>query len=269
MNTFQKVIKYLALALAFFLIISIFSGIAFGIKSVYYIFNDSDRKLNEFYELPVNGEIDELYIKVNTVKINIKTGEKLKVETNDNYINSKQDNSKITIKEKQTNNWFNKESTELNIYIPSDIEFNKVSINAGAGKVNIEKLTTNILNLELGAGKLSIDNLKVLGKTDINGGAGSIIIKDGEVSNLDLDLGVGKVEFNTTLLGNNDIDCGVGEFILNVKEKKDNYKIFVDKGIGTFKINNDSIKDDTIYGTGNNIIKIDGGIGNIKVNFVD
>ena len=269
MNSFQKVIKYIAIAFAFFLIFSIFSGIVYGIKSVYYIFNDNNRVADKFYDLSIDSEIKELDIDVKAVNLIVKSGEQLKIETNNNYISSKQNESKFLIKEKDINTWFNDDNTELIIYIPNDTVFDKVSITTGAGKVDIDELTANVLNLKLGAGKLEIGKLNISDKTVIDGGAGSVLISNGSVNNLDLDIGVGKVEFNAKLLGNTDIDCGIGEFILSVNGEKDNYKINVDKGIGNFKIDNNSIDDDTTYGNGNNIIDIDGGIGNIIVEFTN
>lgn len=269
MTTFQKVINYLAIAFAFFLIFSILFGIVYGVKSVYYIFNDSDKVADKFYEIPIQGEVLDLDIDVNYVNLIIKNGDTLKVETNNNYINGKQNDSKFVIEEKDIKDWFNKENTDLVVYIPNNTLFNKVSINNGAGKVDIDSLSTNKLDLELGAGKLSINDLEVLEKTEIDGGAGSISIKDGSVKNLDLDIGVGKVEFNSLLLGNTDIDCGIGELNLNIKNSKDNYKIIPSKGIGSFKIDGKSIKNDTTYGSGNNIIEIDVGIGSVNVNFTN
>ena len=48
------------------------------------------------------------------------------------------------------------------IYVPSDFTFDRVIIDAGAGKVNIEELSTKELYLSFGAGKAEINNLEVL-----------------------------------------------------------------------------------------------------------
>lgn len=41
------------------------------------------------------------------------------------------------------------------------------------------------------------------------------------------------------------------------------------EGVGTIKIGEEEIKDDQTWGTGENYIKLDGAIGNIKVDFKD
>ena len=51
---------------------------------------------------------------------------------------------------------------------------------------------------------------------------------------------------------------------INLLDKIENYKIKIEKGLGTVKINNDSVKNG-IYGEGTNSIEIDGGVGSINI----
>ena len=45
--------------------------------------------------------------------------------------------------------------------MPRDIEYKKIKINTGAGKIDIEALKTEKLLIELGAGETEIQNLNV------------------------------------------------------------------------------------------------------------
>ena len=47
----------------------------------------------------------------------------------------------------------------------------------------------------------------------------------------------------------------------------DDYKIKIDKGIGSATVNNEKVVDSSYYGSGRNIIDIDGGVGNIEVSY--
>ena len=47
----------------------------------------------------------------------------------------------------------------------------------------------------------------------------------------------------------------------------EDYKIDIDKGLGNINIDEDSFDVDGTYGTGETFIKVDGGVGNIKVDF--
>lgn len=268
MSSLQKIIKYLSIAFAIFLTFSIISWIMYGFSFVGNIFNDDEKSITEeLNNLKINDNTLLLDINVSSSNIIIKTGEVFKAETNNKYINSKQDKNKLYIEEEK-HNLFNNNS-ELIIYIPEYFVFDGVSIETGAGKVSIESLSTKQLYLNLGAGKVDINDLKVSENTKIDGGAGEININAIGINNLDLDMGVGKLFLTAKLTGNNMIDAGVGKMNLFLVGKLDDYQISLDKGIGETTIKGNSVKDDISYGTGINKIDIDGGIGSIDIDFIE
>lgn len=267
MTQAQKIIKYLALAFAFFLIFSIVSGIMYGVLSFTNILDTDDNIMEKMEELKFQEAASILEIKVSSANIIIKQGETLKVETNNKNIELKESNNQLFIKEKK-HNWFGKSSSsDLVIYVPSDFVFDGVSIDSGAGTIEIASLFTKNLALDLGAGKVTIDALNVSDITSIDGGAGKISILGGSLHNLDLDMGVGELSLTSKLTGNSKIDAGVGKVSLYLIGS--DYKIKVDKGLGSTTINGNSIKDETYYGEGSNIIDIDGGIGSIDISYGD
>lgn len=264
MSNFQRIIKYLAMAFAIFLVVSIFSGIisAFSLTN---IFNSSSS--NNLKNLDINGEVSILDVDIKSANIIIKEGIVLKAETNNKNINIKQDKNKLYITQKKYN-WFNNDKSDLIIYIPSELIFEGVEIDGGAGKLDITKISTKELYLDLGAGKADIKELNVLDKTKIEGGAGSIDILSGKLNNLDFDMGVGKLTLTSIIKGNSNIKSGIGEVNLNLIGTSSDYKIKVDKGIGSVTIDGNDIKEDIYYGEGSNLIDIDGGIGAIKIKYV-
>lgn len=272
MTTLQKIIKYLAIAFAIFLIINIMSAILFGLYSITWITGLSSKEETSYREMVVtefeHKDVEILNIEIPLSNVVIKNGNDFKVESNNNNIICKQTNNKIISIEEENFSWFIKNNGgEIVIYIPEDLTFDKVKISAGAGKINIDKINTNELSFEIGAGDTRIEELNVTDKADIEGGAGKVIISSGTINNLDLDMGIGKAEISAKLTGNTDIDAGVGELDIKIKDKKENYKIKTSKGIGKITIDGESISNDTLYGYGENYIKIDGGIGSIKVDF--
>jgi len=267
MTSAQRIIKYLALGFAIFLIFSILSGIMFGISTVSNVFDDSDSDiLEDLKDLNITGDnVSVLDIDIKAANLIIKTGDKLKVETNNKYIKYNQDGNKIIIKEKRHNWFFRKHKSDLVVYVPENFVFDGVSIDTGAGKIEAEDINTKILNIDFGAGKATINNLVVETLAEIDGGAGEISILNGSINNLDLDVGVGKFTLNSKLTGNTDIDAGVGELDINLLGFMEDYKIRVEKGIGSAKLNNQDMKNEIVYGTGINNIDIDGGIGSINI----
>lgn len=268
MTQTQKIIKYFAIAFAFALIFGILSLLMFGLSQISTYFNDNDSDiLEELKDMNISGDnVAVLDIDVRYANLIIKTGDTLKAETNNKYITTSKEGNKLIINEKK-HSIFNNDKSDLVVYIPENFTFDGVSIDAGAGKVEIDNLNTKILEFNLGAGKTDINNLIVLSSAEIDGGAGEITISNGSINNLDLDTGVGKCTLISELKGNNNIDVGVGELDITILGKKEDYKVIAEKGIGSIKIDNEKIKSEQVYGTGQNNINISGGIGSIDIKF--
>lgn len=257
-----KIIKYIAVALAVFIIFTIVSGVIFLVSISINVF-DGKEKSEDLNEIEITDNIKNLNIDILTTKLIIKKGEKFTFETNNEHIKSDKGSNKLYIKEETHNVLFKNTNYELIIYIPEDMNFDEVYVQSSSGNISIDKLVTNKLELDLGAGNVLINDLNVSEKASVDGGAGEIVISNGSINNLDLDMGVGNLDLSSKLLGNNEIDAGVGN--VNINLLGNDYKISVDKGLGKTTINDEKIKDNTIIGFGVNELNIDGGVGNISV----
>ncbi len=80
-------------------------------------------------------------------------------------------------------------------------------------------------------------------------------------------MGVGDVNISGILTGNNKIDTGIGALNLNLSDSSNNYTFKVERGIGKVLIDNTKVEDNEVIGSGSNYIVLNGGIGDIKVNF--
>lgn len=271
MSNVQKIIKYLAIAFAMFLTFTITSGIASSLFAISNIFDNKDHYelLEELKDLKIEDAAKVLDIDITSSNMIIKVGDSLKATTSNKYIECNQDKDSITITEKKHNWIHNSNKSTLVIYVPKDMTFDGVSINSGTGKIEIEKLSTKILNLDLGAGKVDINNLNVLNNTKIDGKAGELVINSSNLNNLDLNMGIGKFKFTGKLSGKSEIDHGLGALSLNLLGNKEDYQIHLDKGLGSATLDNNNIKDDETIGNGINKIDIDGGIGSIDIDFID
>lgn len=268
MNNTQKVIKIGAIALAIIIIINIFSLILSGLSWLFAINltttnNEEVTTFKEIYQNVRAIEIDGI-----ASSIEITSGTEFKVEaTNlENRLTSNIKNGILKIEEH--NKWFYNGTNNGTIYItiPSNTILDELSIDTGAGKFTIQDITAKEFEMDHGAGVLEIENVN-FSKTDIDGGAGKILIKNSTLNNLELDAGAGKVELIANITGNSEINCGVGEVDITLIGTEEDYQIATEKGIGSIKVNGVDQKNSTIYGTGNNKLQIEGGIGSIEVSF--
>lgn len=272
MTSLQKVVKYLAMAFAVFLCISIVGGIFSALSAISFFTNRNDNEVlhgnigdTQVYHIwdePTSLKIDILY-----AELTIKSAEAFSVESNiKNLTVETRGDGTLTVKEEK--NFASKANgKKLTVYVPEGTQFVKANISTGAGAVHIESLTADVLDLDLGAGQVLIDDLKACGKADIDGGAGEIRINNAEINDLDIDMGVGSLRFTGKLTGNCDFDLGIGETRLTLLGSSDDYRIKLDKGIGEARIDGHKVSSGTVYGSGDNRIDIEGGIGEIRIEF--
>lgn len=257
MNSAQKIIKYFGIGVAFLLIFSIFSLL---IKIVFSVGNTFVPNIDSR-----NVSLDSNYLDISlkVSRLEIKNGDSFNIYTDSKYISVKDDNSKITIKEKDHFNL--NDSDVVFITIPSSYVFDDVAIDAGTGSINIEKLVTKNLSFDIGVGNVVIRDLVVYNNTLIDGGIGEFNIKNGIINNLDYDIGAGDANINAFINGTSDIDCGIGNFNLNLLNNISDVYIDLSLGVGSVNFNGTDVIKDSVFGIGRNVIEIDGGIGNINI----
>lgn len=265
MTTAQRVIKYIAIAFAALLVAAIVLGIYYGVGALLDI--GSDDSTGVMSGLEVSGEPTSLDIDVKSVGIEIKTGDAFKLETDSRYITAKLSNGTLKIEEK-SRGWFKTDPAgELIITLPDGKNFGSVEIDAGAGVINIETLTADKIDLDLGAGAVTVDSIIATKKADIDGGAGKITVKNGDLYDLELNMGVGELDMTAKLSGKASVDCGVGKTGITLKGTAADYSIRADKGIGSAELDGEAMQSGKTYGNGASTIDIDGGVGNIEIDF--
>lgn len=264
MTTFQKVIKYLAIALAIFLSISIVSGIlgAFGLFGGFFSNHEVTGDMKTY---TVNDDITSLNIKINAADFTIKQGD-FKVESNLKHLTVENKKGILTINEtKKSINTYN--DAVLILYIPSNTVFEDVVLTTGASRLTAYSLSAQRLKFELGAGDVKFDTLTATSKADIDGGAGKITISDAALNNLDFDMGVGQLNIASSFTGESEFDLGVGESNITILGDKSDYRLDIEKGVGSITVDGEKVSNEIELGSGQNYIEVNGGVGAINVSF--
>lgn len=261
MTTAQRIIKYLAIALALLIIVGIFVA---ALRMFGFFINSGVDNESKVYT--VSEDITGLEMDINAADITLKEGEALSVESNLKYLNVEEKNGTLIVKEtrKMASNY---NGAMLTLYIPKGFAFDVAEITTGAGRLTVDTLSANKLYLELGAGEVRIDELNAISEAKIEGGAGALTISGGTLNNLKLDMGVGELDLTSAMLGSSELDYGVGKANLVLIGSKQDYRIEFDKGIGNATVEGDEMSDGSVCGDGENKIEIDGGIGSVKVTF--
>ena len=162
MTAFQKIIKYFAISLAAVVIVSIVSGITFGIYvagNVIGLIRSDDSEVLENLEVisgSENASASKLEVELGAMNFCIKKGDEFKVEANKSDVKFEVKDNVAYIKDDTRGGWFNFGSIKgsIVVYIPGESEiFEGVVIKGGAGVINIDDLkkqlaATNYVNFK-------------------------------------------------------------------------------------------------------------------------
>lgn len=281
MNSFQRIVKYFAIALATIICLSIIGGIGSAILAITGLYDHEDTECVSESEDEVVSEnkeydgIERLDIQGSVCNVEILVGDTFRVETKDvpetMKITKKSDGTLKIVSPKHIFHLFGltqwNKNAKIIIYLPEEFVAEEVYINSGAGKVYIEKLITDRLKLEAGAGNIEGSDI-IAKKVDIDGGVGNIDFDQVEFTDAEISTGVGDVDISGKLYGDNDLDCGVGNVELSIDESIEEYNLYIDSGVGTVRLDGDKVGDINRKGAeARHSIDIDGGVGSIEIEY--
>lgn len=264
MSEAQRVIKYLALAFAYFLIGVIICSFL-GFLGFLGFLNTEPAKENSVFVYNESEilNIRNIDIDLDVSKLTIVPSDKLDVRTNNKYLKSYIEGNTLVVKDKKHFTFFKNYSVEISL--PSDLVINTFKLDTGVGDVKINNITADNLELDCGVGNTKLDNFNIIRETEIDGGVGNVDITNSTFNNLDLDSGVGDFSFTGIITGRSSVDSGVGNVKLNLSDSLDNYTFNISKGIGSFTIDDKKVHDGDVYGKGPAYIKVSGGVGDLSI----
>lgn len=279
MTTMYKVVKACAIALSALIIISIASAICSaiiamaGIDYISDFFAGDDKSRISKEDVIDIEKVSNLNVDSGIGEFVIESSDEFKVvaqNVSEKY-ECKVENGTLKIVDKTKANFkFNDNNApKITIYVPESFYFNTVNLDLGVGETRISSLKAEKIDIDCGAGELNIEYIEAREKISIDGGVGEFTIKDSVMNDLDFDAGVGESNITSKLTGKCEIDTGVGQTRINLIDfDESNGKITVSKGLGEIRVNGKSAKTEDSFGNGNeNIIKISGGVGEIKVEY--
>lgn len=264
MSLRDRRIKAFAICLGIFLVIMIMATIlgVFGTVLNYIVpenGNEFDRKFAE--------NITSVDIDLKTTSLKIIEGDEFKVEGTNASEKVKIDvvGGVLKISEIGNNFWKNKFKNSIILYIPKGINLEELDIEIGAGTIYIDGIASRYFELDQGAGNVDIESCEFK-KAHIEGGAGRIDIRDSSLNDLNFSSGVGSTSIDGWITGDTELDCGVGSLVLDIHGSREDYRLDIDRGLGSIKVDG---TEDYSSGNGKNYLKVDGGVGSIHINFKD
>ncbi len=255
MNKQQRSIKTFAIALATMLAVIIIGVIILGVSSIASWFKaSSGRNFSDGTNYSNNFNTDDLTnITINNScgKLIIKRGDNFEV-TGENVLENfscELENETLVIEHSSGKflNFTDYPKTSITVTIPEDVKLDALEISTGVDNCSINDIEVSEFVLNAGVGEVTISNLTS--------------------DNVHIECGVGNT-FISGKLGNCTIASGVGEVQLEIDGDFEDYDIALSAGIGNMHIDGERYKNDARLNKGaKNKLEIDGGVGNISVNF--
>lgn len=285
MNSFQRVIKYCAIAFAILLALGIMSfviNVVFGVvnftsnRHFNFNFNNNGKKIETIDFNETFTDVKSLNIDNSTGELRIRVGDTFKVEAEnvfEGFSAEVNGNGELTVSDNDSNfhffginfNGFNSPNSKITVYVPAEFIAEEVKIETGAGAVSLEGLNTDYLYISAGAGNISGNELTA-DEVTVEGGVGSINLSEVNFKDTEFDCGVGNVNIDGVLIGENQFDCGVGEVKLDLVGDMADYDLDIDSGVGTVRVNGEKIgESNRRNNSGEHSIKVSGGVGNVSI----
>ena len=230
--------------------------------------NKQDVVLDEAKTYEITSEIHSLDIRISAADFKIQHGDEISVESNLKYLSVSEKDGVLTIVDEEKKN-YNDSDAMLTLYVPNGTVFDEVDITTGAAKMTVGTLSANSLELKLGAGDVRIESLNASSDADIEGGVGQITIASGTLNDLTLEMGMGELNLTAAVLGDSDLKFGVGESNVTLIGSKDDYKVDIEKGLGSITVDGKTVTDYGSCGNGQNHIEIEGGVGAVNLKYQD
>lgn len=117
--------------------------------------------------------------------------------------------------------------SDIVLEIPEGVSFENLTLDVGAGSVDIDSIKVEKLKVDVGAGVFTANYLDT-DEARFSVGAGEIAVRDGNIRYLKADVGAGSIDVEGYITGDIDADVALGELDILVKgseEKDHNYKV--------------------------------------------
>ncbi len=224
-------------------------------------------------------DVKKLDIQIQSADVEIRTGgEKLQLSAENVpaklYDHGIRDNTFVLKSSRTINvfglpdllNWFggNDKKAKITITIPEK-DFDKIDLDIGAGNGTIEGLSAEEISFDFGAVDIKARNITASKKFDVDSGTGSVLFEDCKTGKVDIDGGIGELTFEGTVADGLKADCGIGQVNITIFGSYNDYDVDAETGIGSINIE----KNSSSSSHGNIPVKVNGGIGEVNLKFVN
>lgn len=231
----------------------------------------------------LGGDVEKYAVGSNVTKLNIEAGGCVfyfeESEDSNFYVEAKEagkfqcfiKNDTLYVKTTRTViDWEDYDECEITLYIPEAYSFEKVTVELGAGYLEMDNMFANEVDLEVGAGQIIADYLQAE-KCDIEVGMGEILVHDMQVTIMNAEVGMGHLLLKGTLLGDVNAECAMGAMELNLTGSEAEFNYAIETAMGNISVEGVDYsgvgQEKTIKNGAGKTMNLECAMGNIEVDF--
>lgn len=159
----------------------------------------------------------------------------------------------------------------IELYLPNGMSLDDMELELGAGVIESNvAVKANNLNVDVGAGMVTLTDISA-GKAEFSIGAGQMTVKgESYVGDMNADLAAGQFMYEGSIYKEGDISVAMGEAVLWLDEKEEEYTIDVSIGAGNVTLGSRNLSAamyDGSFGQGERELNLDCAMGNVTVTF--
>lgn len=159
---------------------------------------------------------------------------------------------------------------EITIAIPDGTVFDEVDLVTDAGGIEItHTLNAREIHFDLDAGELVAENVAAEEEFSAVVDAGNLEITEFSAKSLEVDCSVGRAKLYGSVLEEAEADCGVGQIVLQLTGREEDYDYDVTCSLGNVSINGTSYSgistEKEIDNHAGRTVSLDCGVGDIEV----
>ena len=153
------------------------------------------------------------------------------------YWKIKPNDSTLEITDTREKDQARQKSIKLRIDIPEDKQFDDISMDLGAGEIQVDDLRAIQMEINGGAGVFQAQSLRVSDLFDAELGVGDFYVKKAILGDTQIKCGVGTMEIkNCKLNGDATVKGGVGDVTIGLDAQETDYNYDLKCGVGELSV---------------------------------
>ncbi len=156
------------------------------------------------------------------------------------------------------------------LYVPKEVSLNVITMDLGAGQMNLSRLGADTVSVSVGAGNIVWEQLEAK-EIVLEIGAGQMLAKEAALGDVEISMGAGNCEIQGQITGDVEVNCAAGQVTFDLLGTESDFNYEISCVVGNVKIGREKYsglaETKEINNSASKEMEISCAAGNIEVQF--